>query len=376
MLLDHLVKLQFIKVNMGDSKRKLEQLTQRLHEVELFMTSYQYALSALIATTSMSAADDNQLSIASLGKAVFWPCNDGVIVTIFKGAIENRFNTFFHGGINDLFCMDEIRATYDFSGNKTTQTFQFHLGNPADDFIIICPVKFDSLGYVPSPLYDKLYVIGNDAPLKSPDELAIEDFKSVYYIRNLLSSEAVNKANALNQARERAKSLIQEGRKVLAEAAREEDIQIFFTMHPELLYPEHVNCILKHKLGSEYVTDFVFYIQGMHGREYVFVELEAASKKVGTNSGQPSSNFTQAKQQLLDWEHWITENLDYARKNLPDLRHPKFHLIMGRTDQIPEQIRNSIRTEFSGTCRSFSTYDEVLDRFEVITNGVFDSCFR
>jgi hypothetical protein len=282
MLRDHLVKLQFIKVYMGDSKRKREQLTQRLHEVELFITSYQYSLRALIATTSMSAADDSLLSIASLGKAVFCPCSDGIIVTIFKGAIQNQFKPLFHGGINDLFRMDEIRATYDSSGNKTTETFQLHLGNPADDFIIICPVKFDSLGYAPAPLYDKLYVIGKNAPLQSPDELAIEDFRSVYYIRNLLSSEVVSETNACNRARERAKSLIEEGRRVLAEAAREEDIQIFFSMHPELLYPEYVNCIPKHKLGSDYVTDFVFYVQGVHGREYVFVELEAVSKQVGT----------------------------------------------------------------------------------------------
>jgi len=68
----------------------------------------------------------------------------------------------------------------------------------------------------------------------------------------------------------------------------------------------------------------------------------------------------------LKWEEWITKNLAYVIKKLPALYKPKFHLIMGRSPSLTEEQINKLKTEFTGTDRVFSAYDDLVKYFQQI----------
>jgi hypothetical protein len=119
-------------------------------------------------------------------------------------------------------------------------------------------------------------------------------------------------------------------------------------------------------LGEDFVTDYVFLVQSLEGPEYVFVEIERASKEIFTKQGWFAASFTQAKDQILEWDKWISQNQAYILRKLPRLFKPKFHLIMGRGKGLTNEQREKLRTEFAPTSRTFSTYDDLVDRFERI----------
>lgn len=163
-----------------------------------------------------------------------------------------------------------------------------------------------------------------------------------------------------------ADSLIDDFVQRLRTAKREEDVQVFLTEHPELLYPEFIKCYSKFALGEDYETDYVLLVQGYQGPEYVFVEIEHPKKNIFTKAGQFAGPFTQAKNQLLDWEHWITKNHDYIARKLPELYKPRFHLVMGRDSMLTPDHKEKLKTEFYSTDRRFSTYDDIESRFRRI----------
>ncbi len=149
---------------------------------------------------------------------------------------------------------------------------------------------------------------------------------------------------------------------MLDAATLEEEIQVFLKDNPEYVYPYYLKCHPKFPLGADYVTDFVFLIQGLHGEEYVFVEIEKASKKIFTQTGQFTSEFAQARQQLLDWETWITYNHAFLRRDLPDLFKPKFHLIMGRSTSFTQTNRETL-SNAQELNKIYSTYDDIKLHF-------------
>ncbi|MEM7582814.1 MAG: Shedu immune nuclease family protein [Acidobacteriota bacterium] len=162
----------------------------------------------------------------------------------------------------------------------------------------------------------------------------------------------------------RAHSVIDEFSRMLKSVDDEEAFQVFFKMNPELLYPGHVRIIPKMPLGSEYVTDFVVEIESRGASDYVFVEIERPGKRVFVKEGHFSAPFTQAKDQLLDWEDWVRRNIAYLKQELPDLHSPKFLLVMGRSQGLDSKMRRKLQEEFSGSSREFLTYDDLLTRYE------------
>src|SRR5262249_40282247 len=125
--------------------------------------------------------------------------------------------------------------------------------------------------------------------------------------------------------------------KLLDTSEREEELQRYLAAKPLLIYPDYIECYPKLKLGSDYVTDFAFVAQGTTGREHILVEIESASKPLFTKTTMSfSAEFTQAKDQLLNWETWVSENLQYLRRSLPGVSRPKYHLIMGRDSALTD----------------------------------------
>ena len=75
-------------------------------------------------------------------------------------------------------------------------------------------------------------------------------------------------------------------------------------------------------------------MNGHNGIEHVFVEIERPEKRIFTEAGQLSAALTQAKNQLLDWEHWISEHKAYLKARLPSLGAATFHLVYGPISRV------------------------------------------
>lgn len=171
--------------------------------------------------------------------------------------------------------------------------------------------------------------------------------------------------------KERAESLLKDFRDRLSKAKKEKELQSYLASHPELLYPDFIVCHPKFSLGEDYVTDYVLLVQGYQGPEYVFVEIERPGKQIFTKAGQFAEAFTQAKNQLLDWENWLTKNHAYVSRKLPQLYKPQFHLVMGRKRNLTREQKEKIHSEFFGTVRRFSTYDDIGNRFKIIIERLY-----
>jgi hypothetical protein len=166
-----------------------------------------------------------------------------------------------------------------------------------------------------------------------------------------------------------AKNLADQFENLLQESEREEQLQVFLQNNPILLYPEYIKVYPKLRLGSEWITDFVFANASSSGLEHVFVEIERANRRIFRQDGDFHGDYNHAKNQIIDWKVWLLRNSDYLKKeHINDLTHPSFHLIMGRSSELDESRKLKIQIDLGSTGTRFSTYDDILSRFrQVIT---------
>ncbi len=362
---------------MGDKKNRLLKLSSNIRKVTEFVSAYQYCLRTLLSTLPIGFTPTQPPEIVSIGRADIWPCSDGAVVLFYTDpnrhiGIDSKA-PLSHGMNDFLLNSAEAAAHYNVNGTKPPLRASIRVDDASSRTMICMAAPQITEGEsIFRTRYQKLFVIGWNADLPPPDELAKEDFSSVYIARNLVGADSLSKPGQELAALTTLKSaeLLQQARQLIGVAEREEDVQRFLSEHPQIIYPEYIECYPKHKLGNEYVTDFVFLIQGANGVEYVFVELEKPSKKLFIVSGQPSAEFTQAKDQLNNWERWLTQNLNYAQQTLPRLFQPTYHLIMGRVASLDSAAREKLHVEFRGTTNQFSTYEDVIERFETIPKRV------
>jgi hypothetical protein len=100
-------------------------------------------------------------------------------------------------------------------------------------------------------------------------------------------------------------------------ATREEDVQSYLQAHPSLLVQSlgggHGRWVLpKHRLGSQFVTDFVIGDRDSLGRRWMAVELEAPSRPMFNRRGDPSRYLNHAMAQVLNWRSWLITHRAYA----------------------------------------------------------------
>jgi hypothetical protein len=158
----------------------------------------------------------------------------------------------------------------------------------------------------------------------------------------------------------RLSTSIEEFDDMLRQTPREEDLQVFLSEHHILLSPIAVNVLPKHRLGSEYITDFVIH---QAGGDYVLVEIEAASHKLFVKRGHASAALSRALQQVEDWRHWVHDHIQYARESLPGISEPDCWVIIGRDSSLSAKGRKALRRkniDLSHT--TILTFDELLNR--------------
>jgi hypothetical protein len=100
----------------------------------------------------------------------------------------------------------------------------------------------------------------------------------------------------------------------------------------------------KVRLGTEFEVDFAAFDAGSVGPEWRLVEIEAPMSRLLTKSGNPSAKLTHAMRQAQDWQAWVHDNGDYARKLLPYIEYPLVYIFMGRRSELAsDAVRKRLR---------------------------------
>lgn len=165
----------------------------------------------------------------------------------------------------------------------------------------------------------------------------------------------------LNEAIQKLENILEQ------EVRNENDIQKCISEYPILFGTEYVEVMPKHKLGSEYETDYV--LKRNNGL-YDVIELEASTHKLYTKDGNPTSNLTHAEQQIYDWLEWIEHNNSYARETLKEFYTPTGYIIIGRSKDLSEKDRVRLRRRNIILKNSLLilTYDDLLERSKNLYN--------
>lgn len=148
-------------------------------------------------------------------------------------------------------------------------------------------------------------------------------------------------------------------RSLIDRELREEEYQQFLAQRPVLLDPLAAKVVPQHRLGAEFVADYV--IASLADRHTV-VEIEKPQDPVFTAGGNYSSQLTHALRQVLDSQDWIEHNIAYARERLPKIASPSGLVVIGRstgwTDAEHRRLRR-LNISLGGRVR-IATYDDIL----------------
>lgn len=165
-------------------------------------------------------------------------------------------------------------------------------------------------------------------------------------------------------------SLIGEFENLINKDYREEIYQNFLSQHPVFLDPLASEVIPKHKLGSEFVTDFV--VQRYDGR-YIVVEIEKPQDALFTASNNFTADFTHAFGQILDFQQWIGQHTEYARSKLPEISLPAGLLVMGRRSELSiDNVRKLASYNLNSARTEVVTFDDLLIR----TNNLYKNIYK
>lgn len=99
----------------------------------------------------------------------------------------------------------------------------------------------------------------------------------------------------------------------------------------------------KVRLGSQHLVDFAWVDDGSVGPQWTLVEIEAPSKKLFTESGEPSHHLKSAIAQVRNWFYWLHQNLPYAQQLMPHIEFPEYKLFIGRRRKIREEEYKALK---------------------------------
>lgn len=161
-----------------------------------------------------------------------------------------------------------------------------------------------------------------------------------------------------------SRSLLSEFRELVQRRVEEEVYQQFLTAHPVLLDPLAASIEPKQRLGLEYATDFAV---RRHDGRWVLVEIERPQDGLFTKGDDLRERFNHAFGQVLDFQHWVDDNVAYAQKLMPGISAPSGLVVMGMRDSLTERQRAKLR-QFTENSRRIEvvTYDDLLQRGEAL----------
>ena len=151
----------------------------------------------------------------------------------------------------------------------------------------------------------------------------------------------------------------------------EEQLQKYLTKHPILLDPFVSELYTKQELGSDFITDYV--VKRMNN-QYVLVEIENSTDRLFIQNGSFSSHLTSAIAQVRDFQAWVSDNLSYAQKKMPRIKHPEGLVGIGRRNTMNEiELKRLAEENYSrrGHIR-IVTYDDLLDTAKSVYKNIIE----
>jgi hypothetical protein len=157
------------------------------------------------------------------------------------------------------------------------------------------------------------------------------------------------------------KGVIAEWENKLNQAKREQDIQDFLELHPELLPglfdfhngPLHQIVVSKFSFGADYKCDFAFVSRHSMALQFTFVEIEDPNKPIFNKDGSFHQSFNHARQQLFDWKIWAEKNVHILMDMFSpmfqtynawdDYKDFRFYLMYGRRSEIESDKKRKER---------------------------------
>jgi hypothetical protein len=135
-------------------------------------------------------------------------------------------------------------------------------------------------------------------------------------------------------------------RKLLDEKKPERALQEFLNAHAYFFHGlarHHSPIYSRVKLGTDYETDYAFMDPNSYGADWHFIEIESPKQRLFTLKGDPTAALTHAVEQVRDWNRWLHEHLEYARRLLPLVEYPLTHAIMGRRQELNDLNKKKLR---------------------------------
>ena len=152
----------------------------------------------------------------------------------------------------------------------------------------------------------------------------------------------------------------------------ENEIQAFLEQNPIILSQQLPHChhvVPKPRLGSEYVPDFMLPEMNSGGTQWYLVELEPCFGSLVTTKGVFTERVRGAIQQIRDWRSWLSQNLDYASKPVPQhglglseiQNRPAAWIVAGRRSQITDRFNQLRQQVWENDLIEIKTYDRLLE---------------
>ncbi|SHO53840.1 Shedu anti-phage system protein SduA domain-containing protein [Desulfopila aestuarii] len=152
---------------------------------------------------------------------------------------------------------------------------------------------------------------------------------------------------------------------------KEEDIQQLLTKHPVLLDPFVNELFSKQQLGNDFITD---YVVRRTNNQYILVEIENSTDKLFNKNGSFSSSLVEAVSQVRDFQAWVSDNLHYAQKKLPGIKHPEGLVVIGRSSDLSD-IESKRLSEENHSRRGhikIITYDELIETAKTVHRNIIE----
>lgn len=301
----------------------------------------------------------------SIGSIEFWACKDGFLILI-ENTINHVFKIErkgdFEGMMTEKFdsITSDIFKFYDPITTLHVQGFTVSFGPQVESKFIENLYVFliqDSENRKMYPKYSKVMFMGRkyiENGHFKPVESASDDILKAMSVMNLKSKG-------------RAEKLVDDYKNLLNNAKSEEEVQKFLNENPVLILPNYEEVMIKPTLSDQYIPDYAFATRRNGRLHWTFVEIENPDKRIFTKQGQFTAQFTQAKNQLLQWDSFISQNILFLKEKFHDLNRPSFYLIYGRNDELDSDNKSIIESEFaSNVNRKFSTFDDLALDFKTL----------
>jgi len=151
----------------------------------------------------------------------------------------------------------------------------------------------------------------------------------------------------------------------------EEKLQQFLTGHPVILDPFVSELFTKQKLGSDFITD---YVVKRTNNQYVLVEIENSTDKLFNQNGSFTSSLIEAISQVRDFQAWISDNLAYAQKKLPEIKHPEGLVVIGRGCNLNKMQKKRLAEENYSRRGHIKivTYDDLLETANSVYKNIIE----